>query len=802
MTGLFACCFGGREAGGADVSGAPDADAAMAGRVASGGLSGLVARVASRTSAPNSFTQGAGAARAPSIGSMRAQLQAAAAAAAAAVAGVAAPAGGGGGVGADDDSKPAAAAAPADGDDLGASLVPAGGQDGVLRMVSLLQELLTLSAPAGLRRPHLSQAMALLASRLPADCVTLHAVAPGARCAMLVAGALSPDALRASNSSGYGGSATGASTTGASAGGSVRGGGGGGGHDGSFLELGAAPPFLIVPAIGEDGADNDGLVHGIFEPSAAAEGAASSIAAVVSSRASLSYHLPLSVPPPAAAADNGEGPVADAAEGPSVGACVASADQLPPDWAALARERGLRSFLAIPVVSSSAARGAAAATAADADDDGSFIGSGPGFGAAPSSGGDGGGAGAHAGAAGGGGADEVVGVLTFAAASRCDWGAAWWLPSAQLLCGWAAGALPQVRAGARTALLEAVQRAPTLDALAACLVHGLPRVIADARSGAVEARVALAGATLERAVIFSAAPALMRTPNTAPPVMLIAGFPAGSGGRGGGGGAGGGGGSSSSGRASPRTASGGGSGGRRLLAKVGLLARGKSPASGGGGGGRDGITSCTSNGDGSAGGTVTSRDGDAGSGRGRASVATDSAASEEGKRACKQAPAPAVGAQSAGDTLGGDTIAAAAAAAAAHAHRPGPAPAEARVVRTAVRMADTVLLSALEWGEVMAVKDTMQYFGGRGGAYVSRSVGGGGAAYPLHGARQVAAAGVHHSFAAGYGASSVCGGAGAPPAGAADLFLEGRPAPRGTLVLLPLIYRCRPLGCVYLLASW
>ncbi|WIA14830.1 hypothetical protein OEZ85_001549 [Tetradesmus obliquus] len=77
------------------------------------------------------------------------------------------------------------------------------------------------------------------------------------------------------------------------------------------------------------------------------------------------------------------------------------------------------------------------------------------------------------------------------------------------------------------------------------------------------------------------------------------------------------------------------------------------------------------------------------------------------------------------------------------------------VVRFQLPTSSSVLLSALEWGEVMVVKDTVTYFGRNAGSGAVR-----------------------------------------------DLFLPDRQMVRGTLVLLPLLFRCRPLGCVYLLAPW
>ncbi len=48
-----------------------------------------------------------------------------------------------------------------------------------------------------------------------------------------------------------------------------------------------------------------------------------------------------------------------------------------------------------------------------------------------------------------GSSGRMLGVLVLASLDTTDWSQAWWMPSVQLICGWAAGALPQARATAR-----------------------------------------------------------------------------------------------------------------------------------------------------------------------------------------------------------------------------------------------------------------------------------------------------------------------------------------------------------------
>lgn len=78
-----------------------------------------------------------------------------------------------------------------------------------------------------------------------------------------------------------------------------------------------------------------------------------------------------------------------------------------------------------------------------------------------------------------GSSGSIIGVLSFGRTSITDWGGAWWMSSIQLLCGWAAGALPQHRATARANFFDDLWAARDLDGLGAVFVHRLPAALAD-----------------------------------------------------------------------------------------------------------------------------------------------------------------------------------------------------------------------------------------------------------------------------------------------------------------------------------
>jgi hypothetical protein len=78
-----------------------------------------------------------------------------------------------------------------------------------------------------------------------------------------------------------------------------------------------------------------------------------------------------------------------------------------------------------------------------------------------------------------GSSGSIIGALSFGLTSITDWGSAWWMGSIQLLCGWAAGALPQNRASARACFFDALWGARDLDELGRCFVHQLPQALVD-----------------------------------------------------------------------------------------------------------------------------------------------------------------------------------------------------------------------------------------------------------------------------------------------------------------------------------
>lgn len=78
-----------------------------------------------------------------------------------------------------------------------------------------------------------------------------------------------------------------------------------------------------------------------------------------------------------------------------------------------------------------------------------------------------------------GSAGSIIGALSFGLTSITDWGIAWWMSSIQLLCGWAAGALPQNRATARAAFFDALWSARDLQDVGSVFVQQLPAAMAD-----------------------------------------------------------------------------------------------------------------------------------------------------------------------------------------------------------------------------------------------------------------------------------------------------------------------------------
>lgn len=78
-----------------------------------------------------------------------------------------------------------------------------------------------------------------------------------------------------------------------------------------------------------------------------------------------------------------------------------------------------------------------------------------------------------------GSAGSIIGALSFGLTCITDWGMAWWMNSIQLLCGWAAGALPQNRATARAAFFDALWSAADLQDVGRVFVNQLPAAMAD-----------------------------------------------------------------------------------------------------------------------------------------------------------------------------------------------------------------------------------------------------------------------------------------------------------------------------------
>eukprot|EP00879_Flechtneria_rotunda_P010050 GHRR01010508.1.p1 GENE.GHRR01010508.1~~GHRR01010508.1.p1 ORF type:complete len:486 (+),score=179.88 GHRR01010508.1:1319-2776(+) len=131
-----------------------------------------------------------------------------------------------------------------------------------------------------------------------------------------------------------------------------------------------------------------------------------------------------------------------------------AAAHLPKDWQRLHKDRDLRSFLAVPIIAT-------------------------------------------------GSSGSIIGALSFGLTAISDWGAAWWMSSIQLLCGWAAGALPQYRTTAKACFFDAVWNAANLDGLASAFVHHLPLALVDLSSNQLEVRLALVSSRQSNCVIFA-----------------------------------------------------------------------------------------------------------------------------------------------------------------------------------------------------------------------------------------------------------------------------------------------------------
>lgn len=105
-----------------------------------------------------------------------------------------------------------------------------------------------------------------------------------------------------------------------------------------------------------------------------------------------------------------------------------------------------------------------------------------------------------------GSAGSIIGALSFGLTSITDWGLAWWMSSIQLLCGWAAGALPQNRSTARATFFDALWGASSLQELGSVFVQQLPSAMADQAQHKLEARLALVSSRVASCVMFAGAP--------------------------------------------------------------------------------------------------------------------------------------------------------------------------------------------------------------------------------------------------------------------------------------------------------
>lgn len=130
-------------------------------------------------------------------------------------------------------------------------------------------------------------------------------------------------------------------------------------------------------------------------------------------------------------------------------------DILPADWESLRSLRRLVSFLAVPVTSSN-------------------------------------------------NRTELLGVLSFGRTDPCIWEEEWWMPSTELICGWAAGALQHARAVQRCSFLECLRECESLSALASTMVHTLPYVLTDQKVNQLQCHLGLVSSSMKSMVVFGA----------------------------------------------------------------------------------------------------------------------------------------------------------------------------------------------------------------------------------------------------------------------------------------------------------
>ncbi|KXZ50296.1 hypothetical protein GPECTOR_17g935 [Gonium pectorale] len=418
------------------------------------------------------------------------------------------------------------------------------------------------------------------------------------------------------------------------------------------------------------------------------------------------------------------GPVA------SPGPGIVPVSAWPLDWQLLHREKGMRSFMCLPV---SAANGSG----------------------------------------------TVIGCISFGSVEPMDWNRQFWASSTRLITGWAAGAITTTRATARASFYSRLCGAADLTGLARAFAYDMPVFLSDGAAGPgtalPEVRLALVSSRLQHAVVY-AAPLLQvsgrlglpppGTPMSAAGSSIIGaglGLGHGVGGGGGGSGSAAGGAAASGPSASAGSASSmagvilypmSGSGTIRLLDAERRAAPTEAPAGKAGGGPAGGPGSPPLLGDDVIecmvlGSTLDGEELLSCRSSSTAGQAVDSPEQFGGDPSLRP---PSTGRKGSAPGMGSGRPSPAAQARNGGPPRSLPPPEAPPVDCVKINTDSTLLMSVLEAGDIMIIKDALQYFGG--GRMVAR-----------------------------------------------DLALNNtRPATAGTLVILPLLHRCRSLGCVYVFA--